>query len=120
MLIRVDTSSDRPLFTQVADAVRAAVLLGDVATGDRLPSARDLAASLEVNLHTVLRAYQVLRDEGVIDMRRGRGAVVVADSEHWATLHTAMRAVAAEARRLGLGPDAVASLTSSVLRKETS
>jgi DNA-binding transcriptional regulator YhcF (GntR family) len=54
------------------------VLEGRLATGDRLPAAKDVARSLDVNLHTVLRAYQELRDEGLVDLRRGRGAVVTA------------------------------------------
>lgn len=58
--------------------MRAEMASGRLARGDRLPSAKEVAAILDVNLHTVLRAYQSLRDEGLIDLRRGRGAVVTA------------------------------------------
>lgn len=76
MLIRVDPASPLPIFAQVAAAVRRELLEGRLAAGDRLPAAKDVARSLGVNLHTVLRAYQQLRDEGLVDLRRGRGAVV--------------------------------------------
>lgn len=120
MLIRVDSASHRPLFGQVADAVRSAVLTGEAVAGERLPSARDLADSLDINVHTVLHAYQLLRDEGVIEMRRGRGAVIVAEPDHWSALHRAMKTVAAEAKTLKLTPDAATALMRSVLEKETS
>jgi GntR family transcriptional regulator len=77
MLIRVDRSAAIPLHDQVAGAVRTAVLSGDAPRGQRLPTARELAGSLGISLHTVLRAYQDLRDEGLIELRRGTGAVVL-------------------------------------------
>ncbi len=76
MLLRVDPSSTRPIFSQIAASVRRELREGRLDAGDRLPAAKDVARSLDVNLHTVLRAYQELRDEGIVDLRRGRGAVV--------------------------------------------
>ncbi|MET9069044.1 GntR family transcriptional regulator [Streptosporangium sandarakinum] len=81
MLITVDPSSDRPLADQVAASVRAAVARGAAGPGDRLPSARTVAAALDINLHTVLRGYQQLRDEGLIELRRGRPAVITGSAD---------------------------------------
>lgn len=77
MLIRIDPRASEPIYVQIELEVRRAIARGEAASGDRLPAARDLASSLDVNMHTVLRAYTELRDAGVIDLRRGRGAVVL-------------------------------------------
>ncbi|PTR26739.1 DNA-binding transcriptional regulator YhcF (GntR family) [Rhodococcus sp. OK519] len=102
MLIRIDQSSAVPLYEQFAASVRGAIADGSVAAGERLPSARDLATSLDVNIHTVLRGYQQLRDEGLIELRRGRGAVVAADASARASVVDAVRGLVSEARRYGM------------------
>lgn len=110
MLIRIDPASDESIFGQISASVRADAAAGRLRAGDRLPSARDVAEALGVNLHTVLRAYQDLRDEGLVDMRRGRGAVVTDAAEPLAELYDDITALAARARALGLSPDTLASL----------
>jgi GntR family transcriptional regulator len=110
MLLRIDPASDEPIFAQIAASVRMDAAAGRLVPGDRLPSARDVAEALGVNLHTVLRAYQDLRDEGLIDMRRGRGAVVTDAAGPLADLHHDIRALAAKARALGLSSETLASL----------
>lgn len=116
MLIRIDPDTDAPLFAQIADSVRADAAAGRLAPGDRLPAARDVAAVLGVNVHTVLRGYQELRDEGLLDMRRGRGAVVTDAAASLASLHRDVRALAARARALGLSPDSLSSLVKEATR----
>lgn len=110
MLIRIDADSSRPLFEQVAASVRADVLTGRLGPGDRLPSAKELAGALEINLHTVLRAYQQLRDEGLVDLRRGRGAVISASAAPLAELSQDIAALVTRAAALGLSPDTLAAL----------
>ena len=68
----LDRSDPTLLHEQVAGAIRRAIADGEASPGERIPQARDLAAELGVNTNTVLRALRVLRDEGVIEMGRGR------------------------------------------------
>ncbi|MBX3067791.1 MAG: GntR family transcriptional regulator [Microbacteriaceae bacterium] len=110
MLFRVDPNSGVSLFDQLAGSIRAAAIAGKVKRGERLPPARELAASLEINVHTVLRAYQMLRDEGLVDLRPGRGAIVTATNvEDYQTFNSAMRELIDEAKRLGIPPNALAA-----------
>ncbi len=116
MLFRVDPTSDTPLFAQLVAGVHTEVAEGKLRPGDRLPAARAVSESLGVNLHTVLRAYRELRDEGLVDMRRGRGAVITDAAGPLATLHSEVLALARSARRLGLSPDALASVVREAIR----
>jgi DNA-binding transcriptional regulator YhcF (GntR family) len=112
MLFRVDPASPQPLGDQIAASVRRAIAEGTVSPGDRLPAARTLADSLGVNVHTVLRGYQRLREEGLIELRRGRGAVVVDDTgaRGRATLMLKVGELVDKARELGLTEDEVLGL----------
>lgn len=110
MLLRIDPAADAPLFVQLAASVRGEIARGELRAGDRLPAARELAASLGINLHTVLRAYQELRDEGVIELRRGRGAVVRRGADAVVQLAPTIAELVAAARRLGVGSATLTAL----------
>lgn len=79
MFVLIDPTASTPVFTQIAESIATQIATGTIATGSRLPAARELAESLGVNVHTVLRAYQELRGEGQVELRRGRGAVVLGE-----------------------------------------
>lgn len=102
MLLRLDPTSDGPLHERIAGAVRRAIADGEVEVGERLPPARELADALDVNVNTVLRAYRDLRDEGIIELRRGRGATVRDASVGRARLVALADELIAEAARLGV------------------
>lgn len=110
MLITVDPTSASPLFRQIADGVRSEVLTGVVGPGSRLPSAKELAESLDLNLHTVLKAYQLLRDEGLVDLRRGRGAVVTAQASELDEVAELVPQLVARAKAAGIGAAALTAL----------
>ncbi|MEU6641045.1 GntR family transcriptional regulator [Saccharomonospora sp. NPDC046836] len=110
MLVRIDPSSTVPLFEQVAASIRRALADRDIAPGEHLLPARELAASLDINVHTVLRAYAVLRDEGLIELRRRRGAVVTGSADLRSRLHTLAGELVEEARRAGVHPDELAQI----------
>jgi GntR family transcriptional regulator len=81
LAVKVDRSEGVTLHSQVAAEIRRAIAAGEASPGERLPPAKDLAAVLGVNTNTVLRALRILRDEGLLEFRRGRG-VTVAGSVH--------------------------------------
>ncbi|UYO98003.1 GntR family transcriptional regulator [Microbacterium sp. M28] len=115
MLIRIEANSSRPLFEQVAASVRADILTGVLAPGDRLPSAREVAEALDINLHTVLHAYQQLRDERLVDLRRGRGAVVAASAAPLVDLAKDIADLVARAGVLGVSAETLAAIVTSAV-----
>ena len=78
MIIVIDENDRRPIYQQVADAIRALIAGGELPEGTQLPPVRQLAANLGVNLNTIATAYRELQDEGLINVRHGSGAVVAA------------------------------------------
>lgn len=101
MLLKLDPTGGLPLYRQIAAAVRRAIRDEEITPGDRLPAARDLATSLGVNMHTVVRAFGVLRDEGLLEVRRGRGAIVAQGSTETAGVTQLTRELTHEARKQG-------------------
>ncbi|MGA2011624.1 MAG: GntR family transcriptional regulator [Solirubrobacteraceae bacterium] len=83
---KIDRDRAVLLHDQVAGEIRRAIADGEAVPGERLPPARDLAAVLEVNANTVLRALRLLRDEGLLEFRRGRGVHVAGTAERGAVL----------------------------------
>ena len=78
MLVNLDPRDGRPLYLQIMDDVRRAIVVGALRAEDPLPSVRELASELLVNPRTVSQAYQELEREGVIYVRRGQGTFVSA------------------------------------------
>jgi DNA-binding GntR family transcriptional regulator len=102
--VKVDSSDRLDLYEQVAAEIRRAIADGEAKPGERLPLAKDLAAVLGVNTNTVLRALRVLRDEGLLDFRRGRGISVAGTPERGAVVQRA-RELVDFARQNGYRPD---------------
>lgn len=86
MEFRVDRSDPLPLHEQAAAAIRRAIAEGEAGPGDRLPLAKDLAAIMGVNKNTVIRSLHLLRDEGLLEFRRGHGITVAGTPEKSALL----------------------------------
>jgi DNA-binding transcriptional regulator YhcF (GntR family) len=122
MRLSIDPSSAEPLFDQIANGLRYALATGVLEPGDRLPPAKELADDINVNLHTVLRAYALLRDEGLLEVRRGRGTVVVAryPGSGDPRLARAAAHLAMEARRVGLTETELTELVILAFRAHTS
>lgn len=101
----IDHSSLVPLHEQVAAAIRRAIADGEAGPGERLPPARDLAAVLGVNANTVFRALRTLRDEGLVEFRRGRGVSVTGIAPQRSLVVAKARELVELARRYGYAPD---------------
>src|ERR1700754_1237810 len=105
MLLTLDLNDARPLHEQVAGAIRRAIGEGSYLPGGRLPPARGLAQTLGINPNTALRALRDLRDEGLLEFRRGRGVSVAGRADGRALLVQRARELLEEARKLGYSRD---------------
>ncbi|ASO19081.1 DNA-binding transcriptional regulator YhcF (GntR family) [Actinoalloteichus hoggarensis] len=122
MQLTIDLDSEVPIYQQIRDRVVEAVAVGDLVEGDSLPSTRQLAADLLINFHTVNKAYDLLRKEGVIRVNRKSGAVVRRDgrsgppeasiTEEW---QRRLRTLLAEGVVHGLTDDDVLARSAEVL-----
>ena len=98
--VKLDRNDPLDLYEQVAGEIRRAIADGEAKPGERLPPAKDLAAILGVNTNTVLRALRQLRDEGLLEFRRGRGITVAGTPEQGAVVEQT-RSLVQFARRNG-------------------
>jgi GntR family transcriptional regulator len=112
MLLYIDENDNRPLYLQIILQIKEQIREGELKPGDELPSVRELAESLGINLHTVHHAYQKLRDQKIITLRLGQRARVakrrqseVSRDEIESKLVQRMKELLTEAYHLGLSPD---------------
>jgi DNA-binding transcriptional regulator YhcF (GntR family) len=111
--VKVNKSDPTDLYEQVAAEIRRAIADGEAKPGERLPPAKDLAAILGVNTNTVLRSLRLLRDEGLLEFRRGRGISVAGTAERGAVVQRAKELVAF-ARRQGYQLDELVEIIEQV------
>ncbi len=111
---QVDGSDPTPLHEQVAAEIRRAIADGECHPGERLPPARDLAAVLGVNHNTVFRALRALRDEGLLEFRRGRGITVTGIAPKRSAVVSMARDLVQFARQHGYRPDEVIEIIQQI------
>src|SRR5438067_2966357 len=111
--VKLDRSETLGLHDQVAAELRRAIAEGEALPGERLPPARDLAAVLGVNTNTVLRSLRLLRDEGLLEFRRGRGVTVAGTPEKGAVIARA-RELVRFARQQGYRRDELIQLIQEI------
>jgi GntR family transcriptional regulator len=107
--VKVNRGDPIELYEQVAAEIRRAIADGEARPGERLPPARDLAAVLGVNTNTVLRALRLVRDEGLLEFRRGRGITVAGTPESGAMV-AQVRELLGFARAQGYRADEVVEM----------
>ena len=109
MLIAVNSKDLRPLYVQIIDEIRRALVLGTLSVNDPVPSVRQLAGELRINPNTVSQAYRELERQGVLEVRRGHGTYVaqgwVGDDQRTALAEQVAARALQDAHRNGLDVD---------------
>ena len=113
VFVKIDHSDPADLHEQVAAEIRRAIADGEAKPGERLPPAKDLAAVTGVNTNTVLRALRTLREEGLLEFRRGRGVTVTATPDRTVVI-TQAKALLQLARKHGYAPAELVKLIESL------
>jgi DNA-binding transcriptional regulator YhcF (GntR family) len=122
VFIELDLQSDTPLYTQLADQLTEGIASGELKPGDPLPSIRRLAEDLGINLHTVNKAYNLLKQEGLLQVHRKTGVIVQPDGMPGVTeafeakLRRQLRSLAAAAAVRGMAEEVFAQESKSVYR----
>jgi GntR family transcriptional regulator len=123
---RIDPRLPTPLYTQIAQSVRAAIAAGDLHAGDGLPSVRQLAGQLRVNPATVVQAYRELEGEALIEMRQGAGSFVREvpaerrQQDRSTEFRRVVRAALDEGPRLGLSNAQVREIVTDEITRHSS
>ena len=111
MWLTIDLNADVPIYTQIRNGIIEGILTGELKPGESLPSVRQLASDLGINLHTVNKAYGVLKQEGFIRVHRKKGAVINspesyrAGEGYYGRLRAQLQPLIAEARCRGVSVD---------------
>jgi GntR family transcriptional regulator len=125
MFIRIERDSSVPVSRQIADQIRAQCLSGALAAGSRIPSVRQLARDLAVNQNTVLRVYERLTAESLLDVRHGDGTFVSDSMPKWRLkrqrerLAEEWQRLVNEGRMLGLTDDELRGLLDEALKNSS-
>lgn len=114
MKLNIDPDSSVPIYVQIEDVIHSLIAAGQLQPGEQLPTIRELAADIRVNLNTVARAYFELDREGVISTQRGKGTFVTGvldkdqiERKRQKLLHSIIEAVLEEAQNLGYSPSEI-------------
>lgn len=91
MIIEIDFNSDEALYLQLRNQIIMGIATSQFQEGDSLPSVRHLADSIGINMHTVNKAYTVLKQEGYVKVDRRRGAVIAVDADRLQTMEQIRR-----------------------------
>ena len=116
MFIRIEPSSSAPIYRQIMDQIRYQVAAGMLKAGDKIPSVRQLAGQLAVNQNTILKVYNELCREHVLEIDRGNGTIVaqgnstIPMSERKKPVAALLREAAVQAIHLEIPPEQVHAL----------
>jgi DNA-binding transcriptional regulator YhcF (GntR family) len=121
MLLSIAPDSDVPIYLQLRHQIVDALVRGDLSEGDQLPSVRQLAIDLGINLHTVNKAYKVLEDEGYLRLQGRRGARITSrphyDDDYLEQLSDALARLFTDAQSHGMDATLFRGIVDRTLEK---
>lgn len=123
MYIKLDFETEKPIYVQLAEQIIAGIAKEELLPGERLPSVRSLAADLGINLHTVRKAYQDLKQKGYLLIHRQRGVVIhpdgmpPVDKEFLQSLEAAVHPIISEAISRGMSKNEFFKLCQEVFQQ---
>lgn len=120
MVIRIDFGSEEAFYMQLYNQIIYGIANEQLLPGDTLPSVRELAETVGINMHTVNKAYAILRQDGYLRLDRRNGAVIAVNSDKlraMESLKNEMRISLAKALCRGLSPEEIHEVTDEVLRE---
>ncbi|MDF2543998.1 MAG: hypothetical protein K0S47_3716 [Herbinix sp.] len=79
MYLKIDFNSDEAIYIQLRNQIIYGIATAEIQEGDNLPSVRELADNIGINMHTVNKAYSILKQEGYVKLDRRKGAVIAID-----------------------------------------
>ena len=118
MIFRIDFNSDEALYSQLCRQIIMSIACDEIREGDSLPSVRQLADEIGINMHTVNKAYAILRQEGYIKLDRRRGAIIALDIdklEAMAELSGELRYIIAKAMCRNVTPQEIHALVDEII-----
>ncbi|MFD0960214.1 GntR family transcriptional regulator [Paenibacillus chungangensis] len=123
MLLDIDLQSETPIYTQLVHGIVEGIARKQLQPGEGLPSVRSLAADLGINLHTVNKAYQLLKQEGYVQINRKQGVVITmdaypaADDAYRSRLREQLRPLIADAICRGVTKEQFAEMSQAVFEE---
>jgi GntR family transcriptional regulator len=121
MLLTIRPDSEVAIYLQLRDQIVDGIAKGTLSPGDSLPSVRQLAADLGINLHTVNKTYAILRDEGHVKMLGRKGAVIAsppeADEEFLDDIEASLEKILTEASARGVSHEVILDITKKLIEE---
>lgn len=121
LLIELDMSSETPIYIQLRNQIVIGIAYGNLAPGDSLPTVRQMAQDTEINAMTVSKAYNLLKNEGFIEIDRRHGATVSKNSniseEYKNRIYSELELIIAECKINGLSKNKIVTICENLYTK---
>lgn len=119
VIVRIDFNSDEAIYLQVKNQIILGIANAEIRDGDNLPSVREMADTIGINMHTVNKAYTILKQGGYVKLDRRRGAVISVDCDKIQAINelsNQMRALIARAICKNISRDEIHEIVDSIFR----